>query len=38
MLHLLTSAFGTLSHFATQQFGRFRGEADIEPDLRVHGL
>jgi hypothetical protein len=28
------SAFGTSRHFAaTQYFGRFRSEADIEPDL-----
>jgi len=34
MLQLLTAAYGTSRHFsAPQQFGRFRSEADIEPDL-----
>jgi hypothetical protein len=29
---------GTSRHFAgTQNSGRFRGEADIEPDIGVHG-
>src|SRR5262249_24551685 len=33
------SGYGTSRHFtAMQQVGRFRSEADIEPDLQVHGL
>ena len=32
-------ASGLSRHFAsTRHFGRFPSEADIEPDLRVHGL
>jgi hypothetical protein len=31
LLRLLTAAYGTSRHFAaTQQFGRFRSEADID--------
>src|SRR5258708_37640193 len=33
------SGAGTSRHFAAMHhFGRFRSEADIEPDLGVHGL